>query len=297
MKVEKASQNQAHRVQKRAAQNATPRADFASVLDTTLAAEESKGPSEEEIFSSLVKDRVKESQSVDAIKKFEERVDKHKKILNKLTGDESEARATKFALRDLTRRGLVTKDEATQIYSMAFNASQVDDEKDALASKPTPPDLRRVAGAATDLMASAKDLMLNFVGGANQYSMRSLGEGTKKAKADDAVVVSGDAVTPNGTDVDGHDGFLFKPVSDNNGNLVILVPADLTGNVASVVVKDSEGNILEEGRSGGVGNGGREHFRYGKPGASYPANTVVEVRLNDGTAKQYLIPDPSQRYD
>lgn len=297
MKVEKASRNRAHRAERRSAQAVTPGSDFASVLDTTIAAEESKGPSEEEIFASLVKDRVKESQSVDAIKKFEERVEKHKKILTKITGEASEERATKFALRDLTRRGLVTKDVASEMYSMAFNAAQLDDESDALAAKPTPPDLRRAGGGSSDVLASARDLMVNYVGGTAKFSMRNVGEGTRKSKADDAVVVAGDAVTPNGTSVDGHDGFLFKPVSDNNGNLVILAPADLTGKVASVVVKDADGNVVEEGSEGGVGNGGRQHFRYNRPGASFGANSVVEIRLSDGTARQYLIPDPSQRYD
>jgi hypothetical protein len=46
-----------------------------------------------------------------------------------------------------------------------------------------------------------------------------------------------------------------------------------------------------------VANGGREHFRFNKPGADYPKDLTVEVTMKDGSIKTYKIPDPSQRYD
>ena len=95
----------------------------------------------------------------------------------------------------------------------------------------------------------------------------------------------------------GSSGFLFKPVSDSNGKLVVLAPSELTGNVESIVLKDSTGSVLDEGVFSGVGNGEREHFRFSKAGGDYPDNLVVEIRLKDGSVKTFDIADPSQRVE
>jgi hypothetical protein len=100
-----------------------------------------------------------------------------------------------------------------------------------------------------------------------------------------------------GIHVDGANGFLWKPVSDSDGRLAVLTPERFTGNVAQVVLKDQAGNVLETGRHGGVGNGGREHFRFSKPGGAYPPGVTVEVRMRNGGTESYPIAQPSQRYD
>lgn len=89
-------------------------------------------------------------------------------------------------------------------------------------------------------------------------------------------------------------GFLWKPVSENDGRLVILLPAQYRGVVKSVAVKDSEGNTLEMGRfAGDVHNGGRPHFRFDKSGGAYGANiyTVADV----GKLVHWPIPNGAAR--
>lgn len=104
-------------------------------------------------------------------------------------------------------------------------------------------------------------------------------------------------VVAKGTKVDGADGFLWKPVSDSDGRLVVLAPKDLTGRVVSMTVRTSAGAKLETSSYRGVGNGDREHHRFKKAGRDYPADCVAQFLLADGTARDYPIKAPSQRYD
>jgi hypothetical protein len=78
----------------------------------------------------------------------------------------------------------------------------------------------------------------------------------------------------------------------------VLLPEALAHLVDSVVIKDKDGNIIEEGHSTGYGDTGeREKFSFSKPGQNYPSDLIVEARLADGQTKVWNIPDPSQRYD
>jgi len=98
--------------------------------------------------------------------------------------------------------------------------------------------------------------------------------------------------------VDGAGGFLFKPVSESDGKLVVLLPTELRGNVDSVVIRDNAGTVIDQGRfAGDDANGGRAHFRFGRTGADYPPDVTVEIRLKDGSTKSYPIGDPSVRHD
>lgn len=90
-------------------------------------------------------------------------------------------------------------------------------------------------------------------------------------------------------------GFLWKPVSDSDGNLAILLPPGMTGKVAAVRVLSPDGQVLEEGRTGGVGNGGREHFRFKHPGGSFPPNCQVQILMKDGSQQTIPIPNPGVR--
>lgn len=90
-------------------------------------------------------------------------------------------------------------------------------------------------------------------------------------------------------------GFLWKPVSDSDGNLAILLPPRMTGKVVAVRVLSPDGQVLEEGRHGGVGNGGREHFRFKRPGGAFPPNCQVQILMKDGSQQTIPIPNPGVR--
>jgi hypothetical protein len=90
------------------------------------------------------------------------------------------------------------------------------------------------------------------------------------------------------------EGFLYKPVSDS-GELVILLPSKYRD--SQVVLKDSEGNVIEQGRSTGYANGDREHFRFQQSGSKYPNGAIVEVTLADGSTMRHQVEDTSMRID
>ena len=92
--------------------------------------------------------------------------------------------------------------------------------------------------------------------------------------------------------------FLWKPSSDSDGNLVILLPAGMTGQVADLEVLSPDGKtVLAKGKYTGAGNGMREHYRFGKPGASFPPGSIVKVTMSNGTQKEIKIPNPGSRME
>jgi len=100
-----------------------------------------------------------------------------------------------------------------------------------------------------------------------------------------------------GSKLRGSGQFLWKPVSDKDGNLAILIPSKLTGKIKSVVVlSPDKSKVLGRGSYSGVGNGNREHFRFSKSGGEYPDKSIALVTLKDGSKQYVTIRDSSSRY-
>lgn len=89
-------------------------------------------------------------------------------------------------------------------------------------------------------------------------------------------------------------GFLWKPVSDSDGKLAILLPPQFNGKVSGVTVTSPDGQSAT-GRNGGVGNGDRQHFRFNKPGSAFAPGTVVQIAMRDGQSQQIPIQNPAMR--
>lgn len=93
------------------------------------------------------------------------------------------------------------------------------------------------------------------------------------------------------------EGFLWKPISEKDGKLAILLPPHLTGKVKGVRIIAPDGKTtIGRGSAAGVGNGDREHFRFSKPGSHFPDGCKVEITLNDGTKRLIEIPETGERY-
>lgn len=91
-------------------------------------------------------------------------------------------------------------------------------------------------------------------------------------------------------------GFLWKPQSDKDGKLAILLPPHLTGKVADVAILSPDGmRTLQRGHYSGSGNGEREHFRFSKPGGDFPDGSIVVIMLKDGSRQHLTIKETSAR--
>jgi hypothetical protein len=91
--------------------------------------------------------------------------------------------------------------------------------------------------------------------------------------------------------------FLWKPQSEKDGKLAIVLPKALTGKVKSVkILSADKTKTLATGKFSGVGNGDREHFRFSKSGGSYPDGAVVVITLEDGSKRNVVIKDSAARY-
>lgn len=89
-------------------------------------------------------------------------------------------------------------------------------------------------------------------------------------------------------------GFLWKPVSESNGRLVVLLPSDLTNKVKNVKVVTPDGRSASS-KFTGVANGGRGHYRFDAPGGAYPRGSSVVATLEDGRQVKYTVGNTGSR--
>lgn len=79
-------------------------------------------------------------------------------------------------------------------------------------------------------------------------------------------------------------GTLIKPKSNNEGSLAILIPAAFAkGGRAKILIRDYNGNAIDEGRFTSFGEDGkRAKFSFKKPGSAYPEKVIVEITAGNG---------------
>jgi hypothetical protein len=93
--------------------------------------------------------------------------------------------------------------------------------------------------------------------------------------------------------LDGANGFLWKPVSESDGNLVVILPTEFKERAEQVRVVSLSGQI-ESGTFRGFANGNRQHWRFSSAGSSY-TGTVTIISKNGECV--YQVPNPSIRQD
>ena len=96
------------------------------------------------------------------------------------------------------------------------------------------------------------------------------------------------ATTTTASSSGGGGGFLWKPVSDSNGNLVVILPSQYNGKVSSVSVNGERGSFS------GIANGNRTHWRFSKPGAAYGSNAKVVASTSGGNVT-WTVPNGGSR--
>ena len=89
-------------------------------------------------------------------------------------------------------------------------------------------------------------------------------------------------------------GFVWKPISEGDGNLVVLLPSVYANKVRSLDVRKG-GSVVVRGRFTGNTNGNRPTFRFSQPGAGYGSGLTVVANLSDGSSKTWSIPNGGTR--
>lgn len=90
-------------------------------------------------------------------------------------------------------------------------------------------------------------------------------------------------------DLAGH-GILWKPVSDSNRNLAILLARSY--GVPRISVLDANKNVIENGRFVYRSNPDRATYRFGRPGRSFPSPCLLQVG-----SKIFKVSNPAKRYE
>ncbi|MCB0352975.1 MAG: hypothetical protein KDD64_05595 [Bdellovibrionales bacterium] len=244
--------------------------------------------SEEALYAALLQERIQSLKGEEGGSEFQAKLAERKAELTRADGYVAVEDAANQAMMDLVEAGVLTEEEASTVKAQSFRAAQLDDNLSALY------DGRGGPGDPTIAVADMESALVTA-----RSLIQQLEDGTLELTDEDLQAASGDGetITPSGTSVDGNEGFVFKPESDSDGRLVVILPADLTNQISDVLLKDEDDTILERGRMSGVANGGREHFRFEQAGGDYPENLTVEVRMTNGEILSYEIPNPSERYD
>lgn len=204
--------------------------------------------------------------------------------------------SSRLALIGLTKNGLLDRSAAEEIFGKSFFAAQLDQNTSALWDD---------RGGANDITIAVKPLeeALSSVG--STLAAIDRGELTIPPRSLDLAANNHPGLhtttTSSSTGTKNASGFLWKPVSDSNGNLVVLLPSAYSGKIHSVGIYSAlpadSTHLLETGRFSGNANGGRAHFRFTHPGAKYPDNSVVVAQLTNGRQIEFPIADSAKRIE
>jgi hypothetical protein len=265
-------------------------AEFTTELDAVLRTHEQASVSEEELFSALV-GRQLIDRGLTTAEEYQSSLSRHLDPDSDYMPLES---AAKELLGEMLDAETLTGEEANIIYSRAFRAAQLDDNQSFLFDhKASGSDITTATAARVDAVQKGLDelALLEEQEHQGERSVRELTPGVEQIMSSyGASVSSGESASPNL----GLSGFLFKPQSESDGNLVILSPYDFTGKIATVRLTQ-DGELVEEGRFSGIANGNRSHYRFNQPGSKYPANLTVEFALDSGVVEEFLIRNPAER--
>jgi len=90
--------------------------------------------------------------------------------------------------------------------------------------------------------------------------------------------------------------FLWKPNSESDGNLVILLPNAFRGRVQTCSITGGfgteEGNFTTDSH-----NGNRPHYRFSRPGAAYGNDINVQIVYDGNEIKSWRVPNGASRYE
>jgi hypothetical protein len=267
--------------------------------------------SEAQLFGAVMSDKIADHTSPEVAKEFRKNFRQAKRYERERAGERGIVNAAMRSLDMLIAGGKISQDCARVLTNESWTLSQLDENPNNVARRSEMGmDVSRSCGVEQynqkNALYQIGELSLTEVSAEMLSSQRDSSSahpqtkvaGVRNSTAADTIreVSNSQSVAPQfGSSPIYQRGFLFKPFSDSNGNVVILMPPSLTGKVRNVSIQSREG--IESGAYGGVGNGFREHFRFRKPGNGYAPDLSIVVMLHDGTSHKVTIPNPGLRYE
>jgi hypothetical protein len=286
---------------------AKPAANFDTLVAGILSPDQNKQVNEEELFAGLVLERVYATKGQETGDAFKLVLDKHREQNTGKGGYIFEEKAARDALKEFSQSGSLSSDEADQIHSQAFGAAQLDTNLAALYDSTGGPGDSTKAILGIELaLSNAKQALEKYSSGAQAVPLFGLHADYSIQGSTTGRSISSTPGNIDKTDrvgrknkLDGNDGLLWKPVSETLGKAIMMLAPEYAGQVKSIQLVNSEGKIVDKARyfSGGSDMYPREKWVFRRPGADYPENVTVQIKLNDGDVQRIKIPRPGQRYD
>jgi len=313
----------------------TDTSDFEALLSPLLSPNEEGVVSEEQLFASLLAERITKLKGNEAGAEFKALLEEQKeKMKSSKDGYIPYEEAARTALREYATAGKLTSDEVSKIHSEAFGAAQLDENLDVLFDdRGSESDLTKAVSDKSAAIASAKTIIDQYDAGSltatarpfelafdsfgfaiinpyynslNAYSSSANSE--ENPLKDPGPALEANSVTyktPQAVSDNARTStweFLWKPIGENSKKLVVLPRAGTDYDVQSIVLKDKNGNVIEEGTHYDAADGSAHpdsarKFNFTKPGAAYEKNLLCEVTMTNGAKVVFDIPNPSQRYE
>lgn len=238
-------------------------------------------------------------------------------------------KASERVLRQLIRDGAITQSQYQETKAFALGKAQLDQNRTEVAGtkfKDSPLNLpfgNKTATSSTDLQTAmqkfnsnspASELEVQILELKNAFNSLMLAlarsqfdrseHGDPKHGPMQHEVIKNSSPQMNSSShssaqsIAAPSGFLWKPISDSDGKLAILLPPSLTSKAVGCRILSPDGTkVLASGRDGGVGNGDRQHYRFNQSGAAFPVGSIVEVNMRDGSTMKIKIENPSVRLE
>lgn len=268
------------------------RGNFAAMLQSLITPDKANQLSEEELFAGSIHDGIEKLKGSDLAQTYDTALLKDSQSIKQSDGFICWEDAGKLALKDLRTSGTLSGAEADKVYSQAFAAAQLDSNLNDIWDGRG----RTVAVADTQTaLKKAEDMFTQIDTGTVTVSARSLDEITPNGPTlGGATVAIGKSAGSTGSA--GSGPFLWKPVSQNEGKAIVILPDAFAHKVQSVFLKDATENIIDQAQSVSYGDTGtREKLKFSKAGQDYTGPLTVQVTLNDQTVFDYFIPSPKKR--
>ncbi len=261
------------------------------LFETTLKemlSPDSKGQiNEEQLFAALISERLTSMKGTEAAEEFEVRYQAQQKEFQRADGYIFLEDSARKALESMSDDGILSLEEAETIHGQAFQGAQFDENVNTLYDS-----LGSTMAVTMIEMAiqSAESAITEFdegtvTAGRLAFDMKDMPVQSVPVQSESAALAAGSY----------SDGLIWKPASDTNGDVVIILDSYLKDNIDSVTLHDSNGNTLEEKGVARSDDRERSIIFFNRPGAEYPDNMTVRVSLKDGDTIQYLVANPSKR--